>query len=128
MASPAAPTKHRPREEELDLQGPAEAPPAPAEAAASSAAHARDPDAPAARDDAASRRTLSKTALIPEWLLQLVPFPEEESLVLTHVQHRDSTLPHFQCRLPTGESYGGKKLVANNFPVEFLCVGSITKM
>ena len=59
------------------------------------------------RQKAKSRRLLSTSATVPDWLKELFPLPTNE-VILSHVQHRSSTLPHFQIRLASGQTHDGK--------------------
>ena len=56
------------------------------------------------------RRTLSSCTSIEPWLLEQFPLDTKE-VVLTHVQHKTSMLPHFQIRLTSNASHDGKQLV-----------------
>ena len=53
-----------------------------------------------------SRKLLSKTAAIPEFLN--AKFEMRSDVTVVHVQHSNTVLPHFQCRLPAGEMHLGK--------------------
>ena len=87
--------------------------PAPA-AATQKAADVEPPPAPADRpsgEEDRSRKLLSSCTSLPSWLATMIPFPE--NVVLVHVVHKDSTLPHFQARLPGQETHNAKRLVLN---------------
>ena len=47
-----------------------------------------------------SRKSISNAVAIPQFLKDKFPMPSD--VVVTHVQHRTKTLPHFQARLPAG--------------------------
>ncbi|CAE7273237.1 unnamed protein product [Symbiodinium sp. CCMP2592] len=87
----------------------AEAPAAEAPAAAPAA------EAPAEADDErkrASRRLLSTCKAVPDFLT--AKFKMRDDVVITHVEHRSTVLPHFQVRLPGDEKYEGKRHVCRH--------------
>ena len=53
-----------------------------------------------------SRKLLSRTAAIPDFLN--ANFEMRQDVTVVHVQHSNTVLPHFQCRLPAGEMHLGK--------------------
>ena len=55
---------------------------------------------------AASRALLSNAAAIPPDLNEELRFPP--GVHIFHTQFKDSSLPHFQARLPEGESFQSK--------------------
>ena len=81
--------------------------PAPAEAEASNCQDvvARGSTVP----DTRSRRMLSSSATTPDWLKILFPMPAEE-IILSHIIHKTSMLPHFQVRMVAGDVFDGKYL------------------
>ena len=70
-------------------------------------------DAEAAASEAAktqrSRKMISSCTSIEPWLLERFPLDSKE-VVITHVVHRTTMLPHFQIRLTSGASHDGKWL------------------
>ena len=57
-----------------------------------------------------SRRLLSETTTIPQYLKDRYPMPSEVQPL--HVVHKTTTLPHYQVKLTGGQLYEGKLLAA----------------
>ena len=60
-----------------------------------------------------NRKMLSSCASIEPWLLERFPLDSKE-VVLVHVKHKTSMLPHFQIRLTSNASHEGKILGCYN--------------
>ena len=56
----------------------------------------------------ASRKLVSTTETIPDFLTAKFPMPDDIKMV--HIIHKTTTLPHFQAKLPSGLSFEGKSL------------------
>lgn len=50
---------------------------------------------------------LSSCKAVPDFLT--AKFKMRDDVVITHVEHRSTVLPHFQVRLPGDEKYEGKR-------------------
>ena len=62
-----------------------------------------------ATPDTRSRKMLSSSATTPDWLKRLFPMPADE-IILSHIIHKTSVLPHFQVRMVAGDVFDGKCL------------------
>ena len=60
-----------------------------------------------------NRKMLSSCASIEPWLLEQFPL-DSKDVVLVHVKHKTSMLPHFQIRLTSNASHDGKILGCYN--------------
>ena len=56
-----------------------------------------------------SRKMLSSCTAVEPWLLERFPL-DFKDVVISHVVHKSSMLPHFQIRLTSGGSHDGKTL------------------
>ena len=56
-----------------------------------------------------SRKLLSSCTAIEPWLLEQFPL-DPRDVVIAHVVHKSTMLPHFQIRLTSGASFDGKTL------------------
>ncbi|CAE7840654.1 unnamed protein product [Symbiodinium sp. CCMP2592] len=77
-------------------------------------------EAPAEADEErkrASRRLLSTCKAVPDFLT--AKFKMRDDVVITHVEHRSTVLPHFQVRLPGDEKYEGKRHGCRNPTISF---------
>ena len=65
-----------------------------------------------------SRKCLSKTNQVPEWLLQKYAPPEWA--LIHHTVHKDNTLPLFQAKIQGGDIFEGKILTCRHYGL-FVC-------
>ena len=67
-----------------------------------------------------SRRLLSTSTSIPEEIKQ--KYTMRSDIVISHVVHKNNTLPHIQARLPAGEKFEGKQLNIHQKALKWLHV------
>ena len=66
--------------------------------------------------EAKSRKMLSSSTTTPDWLKAMFPMPADE-IILSHVIHKTSMLPHFQVRMVAGDVFDGKCLCFLHNPI-----------
>ena len=69
-----------------------------------------------------SRKLLSSCTAVEPWLLDQFPL-DPRDVVIAHVVHKSTMLPHFQIRLTSGASFDGKTL---SFQFGMLCCSAFS--